>query len=291
MLVNMPAFMFNFLHTYHPQAILVSLGPIHIYWYGLLMVVGVIGGFLIAWRLTKFYNIKPDHLFNLAFYGLVFGLIGARIYYVAYLWDYYSKNLWDIFKIWQGGLAIHGILIGGFTAIWFYCRKNKLNFWFMADLVAIGLSFGQIIGRWGNYFNQEVFGRPTDLPWGIPIDLVNRVSGFENFQYFHPTFLYESAWNLIVFVTLLSVFLMITKKRLSISNKLQANSYNLNHSNVFFLYLVLYSLGRFFIEFLRIDPMPMLFGLRWAQIMSLGIISVSVIVIIYRNIKIKKSAS
>lgn len=270
--------MFNFLHIYHPPAILFSLGPINIYWYGLLMVIGVIGGFLIVSHLAKFYNISLDQLFNIAFYGLIFGLLGARIYYVAYLWDYYSENWLDIFKIWQGGLAIHGIIIGGFTAIWFYCRKSKLNFWLTADLVAIGLSFGQIIGRWGNYFNQEVFGQPTNLPWSIPIDLANRPAGFENFQFFHPTFLYESACNLLVFISLSIYYFIRIKKQKA------------GYGNIFLTYLIFYSTGRFFLEFLRIDPMPALFGLRWAQIMSLGIILLSIVGLIIKNKSNKKTS-
>jgi len=274
--------MINFFHTYHPKSIFFSLGPINIYWYGFLMVLGVIGGFLIVWRLAKFYQIKKERLLDLAFYGLIFGLIGARIYYVAYLWDYYSKNFLDIFKIWQGGLAIHGIIIGGFTAVWFYSRRTNFNFWLVADLIVVGLSFGQIIGRWGNYFNQEVFGQPTDLPWGIPIDLVNRPVGFEHYKYFHPTFLYESLWNLVVFLILLG-WQLIRIKRQETKDKRQRTSYG----NIFLSYLILYSLGRFFIEFLRIDPMPTLFGIRWAQVMSIGIILLSFITLIYKN---KKSA-
>jgi phosphatidylglycerol:prolipoprotein diacylglycerol transferase len=288
--------MINFLHTYHPKSIFFSLGPVSIHWYGFLMVLGIIGGFFIIWQLVKFYGIRKEQLFDIAFYGLIFGLIGARIYYVAYLWDYYSKNLLDILKIWQGGLAIHGIIIGGFVAIWFFARKNKLNFWLLADLVAIGLSFGQIIGRWGNYFNQELFGRPTALPWGIPIDPFNRPADFVRNEYFHPTFLYESLWNLVVFAIILGWQLVRVRKQISPPFRGGVRGGNSlpppptppragGEGNIFFGYLILYSLGRFFIEFLRIDSMPTLWGMRWAQIMSLGIILASGIILVYRRKK------
>ena len=279
--------MINFLHTYHPKSIIFSLGPISIHWYGFLMVLGIIGGFFIIWQLAKFYGIRKEQLFDIAFYGLIFGLIGARIYYVAYLWDYYSKNLLDILKIWQGGLAIHGIIIGGFAAIWFYARKNKLNFWLLADLVAIGLSFGQIIGRWGNYFNQELFGRPTNLPWGIPIDPFNRPADFVRNEYFHPTFLYESLWNLVVFLIILGWQLVRARKQPApLRGARPGKTENRKqYGNIFLGYLIFYSLGRFFIEFLRVDPMPALWGMRWAQIMSLGIILASGIILVYRRKK------
>ncbi len=283
--------MINFLHTYRPQAIIFSLGPISIYWYGFLMAIGVIGGFLIIWQLARAYGIEKEKLFDLGFYGLIFGLLGARIYFVAYLWDYYSEHWLDIFKVWEGGLAIHGILIGGFTAIWFYCRRKKMNFWLLADLVVIGLSFGQIIGRWGNYFNQEVFGRPTNLPWGIPIDLAKRPAEFSTSEYFHPTFLYESIWNLFVFIILLVWQLARIKKmkRIKVEGSTDlAKSPRPLEGNLFLTYLILYSIGRFFIEFLRIDLMPTWQGIRWAQLMSLVIIVVSSIILIFRNLRIKK---
>jgi phosphatidylglycerol:prolipoprotein diacylglycerol transferase len=256
------------------------------------MAVGVISGFLIVWRLAKAYGIKSEQLFDLAFYALIFGLLGARIYYVAYLWDYYSGHLLDILKFWQGGLAVHGIMLGGFGAIFFYARKKKLDFWLWADLIVVGLSFGQIIGRWGNYFNQEVFGRPTDLSWGIPIDLANRPVEFAASGFFHPTFLYESLWSVVIFSVLL-IWQLVRIRRQATGDKGLATSdkrQGVSYGNIFLVYLILYSLGRFCNEFLRIDQMPEIFGLRWAQIMSILIFVLVILTIIIRQYKIFKGS-
>ncbi|MBI4652998.1 prolipoprotein diacylglyceryl transferase [Candidatus Kuenenbacteria bacterium] len=264
---------FNFLHNYHPDSIFFQLGILNIHWYGLGYVVGIVGGILIIFGLGKNCQIKNEHLWNLFFWLIVFGLLGARLYYVGLNFEYYFQNPLDIFKIWQGGMAIHGAIIAGFITLFFYCKKyksftffrkkvkGKLNFQFLIDIFAPALVFGQIIGRWGNYFNQELYGLPTNLQWGIPIDLKNRIAGYENFEFFHPTFLYESLGCLLILLILIFLYKKIPQMR--------------GTGNIFLIYLILYSILRFFLEFLRIDPTLMILGIRWPQIVCIILILTS----------------
>ena len=166
--------MFNFLHTFRPSPILISLGPINIYWYGVFIVLGVLFAIAVAIYLAKSSNLKPETILDLAVWLIIGGVIGARLYDAALEWSYFSAHPLDIFKVWQGGLAIHGAIIGGLLALWFYVKKYQHNFWQLAAIIATSLPLAQAIGRWGNYFNQELFGNPTNLTWGIPIDLAHR---------------------------------------------------------------------------------------------------------------------
>ncbi|MFH0814533.1 MAG: prolipoprotein diacylglyceryl transferase [Candidatus Falkowbacteria bacterium] len=259
-----------FLHTYHPAPYLVEFGMLKIHWYGLLMVVGGLVGLFLVLRLAKFYKINKNDILDLAVYWLIFSIIAARIYYVLYAWELYKDNLLDILKIWQGGLAVHGIMIGGFAATIIFARRTKINVWHLLDLSAIGLCAAQIIGRWGNYFNQEIFGKPTGLSWGIPIDAALRPAGYASFEFFHPTVLYESLGNAIVLFVLLLLFFKVALKK--------------NISGLIFAgYLILYSILRFCLEFVRIDYSPMLFGIRWAQIVSAALIILIIFYVCLRN--------
>ncbi|MCG2700833.1 prolipoprotein diacylglyceryl transferase [Candidatus Parcubacteria bacterium] len=264
--------MITFLHTFRPKAILISFGSVDIYWYGLLIVAGILTAIAITLKLAKFYNIKKDAVMDLAFWLATSGIIGARIYHVLLEWKYYIVNPIDIFKIWQGGLAIHGGIIAGIIVIWLYCGKHKLNGWLIASLIAPGLALAQAIGRWGNYFNQEIIGRPTNLPWGIPINLANRPIEYINNIYFHPAFLYESIGDLIIFLILISAHIWIIKKSAA-SRKPRVMRYELCVMS----YVTLYSLLRFATEFIRIDPTPIIMGLRFPQIISLLTILASMI--------------
>jgi phosphatidylglycerol:prolipoprotein diacylglycerol transferase len=258
--------MINFLHTFLPQPILVQIGPLAIHWYGLLVASGILAGFLAVYYLAKQYGLAKEHLYNLSFYLIIFGLIGDRLYYVIYAWPYYAKHLLDIFKVWQGGLAIHGAMIAGLLVIYFYSQKHKLKFTFLTDLLVIALPLAMAIGRWGNYFNQELFGLPTNLPWGIPINEINRPAQFITVPYFQPTFLYESLLNLAIFAILLGWHQI----------RLAKNKNNLDKipglGNITLIYFILYSLSRLSTEFLRLDYSPYFLGLRWAQFVSVLII-------------------
>lgn len=214
---------------------------ISVAWYGIIIASAMLIGVMLLLKVGKKYGYKEDDLIDLAIVVLPMAIIFARIYYVAFEWDYYRANPDMILAFRNGGLAIHGGIIGGLLGGFIVCKVKKLNFGDLADLVSLPLILGQAIGRWGNYINQEAHGGPTDLPWGIMIDGVK----------YHPTFLYESIWNLGVFAVLIWTF----KKR---------KFYGEN----FIKYLVLYSIGRFFIEGLRTDSL-MLGPLRIAQVFSL----------------------
>ncbi len=285
--------MFIFLHTYHPQSILISLGPINIYWYGIFIVLATLAAIFVTLKLAGYYEIKKETIIDLAFWLIIFGIIGARIYHVLLELPYYSANPLDIFKIWQGGLAIHGAIIAGLITLWQLAKKYSArsgsasggSFWQLAALVAPGLALAQAIGRWGNYFNQELFGLPTNLPWGIPIDNIYRPMQYLTYEYFHPTFLYESLGNLIIFIILIIFHLYIIKKvtsyELPASPELKRGERVMSYKLLVISYLILYSILRISLEFLRIDATPMLWGLRFPQLASLIIILACLIYVFY----------
>ena len=198
----------NFLHYYLPNPIFLNLGFIEIRWYGFLISLAILLCLFLVLHLAKKNNISSDNIYDLAFWSTIGGIIGARSYEVFILdWSYYANNLSAIFKIWQGGLAIHGAIIGGAIAVWLWSKKNKKAFWQLLDLITVVLPLGQAIGRFGNYFNQELFGRPTTWPIGIPILENYRPIGFESYAYFQPTFLYESLLNLFLFFILFIILI------------------------------------------------------------------------------------
>jgi len=244
---------FDFLHNFEPQPIILRLGFLNIYWYSCLIVLGLLLGLILVFKLSPRFKIKKELLENLFFYLVISGFLGARLYHVLSELPYYLNHPWQVFAIWQGGLGIYGAIVVGCLVLFWFGRKNKINFLSLTDLLAPSLILGQAIGRWGNYFNQEIFGKPTDLPWGIPIQIGSRPLEFLSNQYFHPTFLYESIWNFLIFLILIFVLIKISPKP----------------GRIFSLYLIFYSLGRFFFEFLRIDVQPTLFNMRLAQIVSL----------------------
>jgi phosphatidylglycerol:prolipoprotein diacylglycerol transferase len=247
-----------------PGPILTRIGPLTIRWYGLLIAAAVLIGVSLSQYLAKRRHINPDLLGDLAIWLVVGAIPAARLYYVLFEWSNYAQNPERIVAIWQGGIAIHGAILGGLLAALIFARIKKISFWQLADLVAPSLILGQAIGRWGNFFNSEAFGGPTNLPWKLYIPPEHRPPEYVNFAYFHPTFLYESLWDLIVFGLLLSLFFrgLQDKSRLKVGT-------------LFLVYLIAYSLGRFWIEGLRTDSL-MLGPLRIAQIVSLVGISLGV---------------
>jgi len=248
--------MFTFLHTYHPQSILLKLGPIDIHWYGFVIVLGAVVGLLAILYFAKRYQIKSEQVFDLAFYLVLFGLIGDRLYYVIYAWEFYKDNLWDIFKIWEGGLAIFGAIIAGIITLIIYAKIKKLNILLWLDLLVLALASGLAFGRWGNYFNQELFGLPTNLPWGIPIDYVLRPSEFLNSEFFHPTFLYESLAMILVFILLISLHLIRLKTQ------------KIKKGRIALAFFTLYFAERFLNEYLRLDFSPFFLGMRINQLVA-----------------------
>ncbi len=238
------------------------------------MVSAISVALIITIYLARYYKILSETIIDLGFWVIISGLLGARIYDCFLNFNYYLQNPLDVFKIWQGGLAIHGALIGGLIAFFIFIKKytkdNNLNFkiefWKIAAIIVPGLALGQAIGRFGNYFNQELFGLPTNLPWGIPIDLMNRPLEYISSNFFHPTFLYESLGNLLIFIILFSAQLYLIKK-----NKQNYKNYVIITTG----YFILYSILRFSLEFIKIDVTPILNNWRWPQIISLFIIIIS----------------
>lgn len=250
-----------------PGPIIFEIGPIVVRWYGLLIASAVLIGVTLSQYLAKFRNINPDFLGDLAIWLVVSAIPCARLYYVLFEWQEYSQRPGDIIAIWKGGIAIHGAIIGGTIATILFARWKRISLWQLLDLVAPSLILGQAIGRWGNFFNSEAFGKPTDLPWKLYIAPNYRPLELLNFDYFHPTFLYESLWNLGVFILLLSIFFW----GLQHYNRLKTGT-------LAAVYLIAYSLGRVWIEWLRTDSL-MLGPLKIAQIVSLSAIALGLLIL------------
>jgi phosphatidylglycerol:prolipoprotein diacylglycerol transferase len=274
--------MINFLHTFNPNPIFLSFGQFHIYWYGLFIVVGILAALSICLKIGSYYSLKKEEVIDLTFWLVVFGIIGARIYHVVLEWSYYAQYPLDIFKVWQGGLAIHGALIAGVLVGWFFAKKNNLDFWLLAAITAPGLALAQAIGRWGNYFNGELFGKPTDLAWGIPIDIMKLPLEYISADFFHPTFLYESIGNFLIFLILISLHIWIIKKK---------KFNNFIYFLIFSFYLFSYSVLRFSLEFVRIDATPVVGIFRFPQIASIIIVLLTFALLVYKirkgNLKLK----
>ncbi len=255
-----------FLHAFHPHPVLFVLGPLTFYWYGLFIALAVFGGYLISQKIFKRYQLPLENLPAIIFYLVISGIIGARLWHVINSFNYYLSYPWQVFQIWQGGLAIHGAVLGSALALYYCARRYQINFWLLADIFVTPLVLGQALGRWGNYFNQELYGQPTASLWSVPIDLAHRLPGYENFNFFQPLFLYESAWCLILFIFLLSLHFLRTDKQ-------PANSLWLRLLRqpglLLSFYLIFYSLERFLIGFWRIDPQYSWLNLRLDQWLSI----------------------
>jgi phosphatidylglycerol:prolipoprotein diacylglycerol transferase len=251
--IHLPSLLLGFLFTSPGEKL--QLGPVPLRWYGLLIALAVFVGLGLARRLARSRQIDPELMADLVIWLVVGAIPAARIYYVAFKWqELYSTHPELIIQIWRGGIAIHGAILGGMLATLIFARLKQISFWLLADLVAAPLILGQAIGRWGNFFNSEAFGAPTSLPWKLYISPAYRPAGMANEAYYHPTFLYESLWNLGVLALLLTLFFKFPA---------------LKRGTLFLIYIVSYSLGRFWIEALRMDSL-MLGPLRVAQFISLA---------------------
>ncbi|WNS47019.1 prolipoprotein diacylglyceryl transferase [Paenibacillus sp. MMS20-IR301] len=243
-----------------------SLGAINIHWYGLILgMAALIGLLFVIYEGKKRFNIPQEVFMDMLLLGLPSAIIGARIYYIVFKWDDYRDNIWGVFKIWNGGIAIYGALIGAVVFAVIFFRKKGYSFWRMADICAPGLIVGQLIGRWGNYVNQEAYGGPVEETFLIeklhlPDFIVNQMEIEGVFH--HPTFLYESFWNLVGLILLL----ILRRQKF------------LRSGELFMSYFIWYSAGRFFIEALRTDSLgfqspswiPYIVNGLWSPMMSLG---------------------
>lgn len=238
--------------------VIFQIGPVALRWYGLLIAGSFIPGFYLLSGEARRKGIDPDALYDFVLIAAVFGFVGARLAYVIQNLDIYLTDPIRIFTVWEGGLSMHGVLAGGMLAIALYARKLQAPFLTLADVVAPAVPLGQAIGRWGNFFNQELFGYPTDVPWKMYIAPEYRPLEWAHSEFFHPVFLYESIWNAAVFV-----FLLWYRRQPAA-----------REGDLLFLYLTSYSLGRFWVEFFRIGT-PVVAGLTLAQLVSLLIVVLS----------------
>jgi len=218
-------------------AVALHLGIFTIRWYGILLAIAVVAAISLAIIEATRRGEATEHILNVALIVLPLGIIGARLYHVIDKWDFYSQNPTLIFG--GAGLGIFGALIGGTVGLVIYTKWKKLSTLRWLDILAPGVILGQAIGRWGNFFNQELYGHPTSLPWGIYIDPAHRLPGYEGFSHFHPLFLYESLWDLLGCLLLLLL-----------GRKLK---HRLLDGDIFFLYAIYYSVGRLFLEGLKIN--------------------------------------
>ena len=234
-----------------------SIFGIDIMWYGILITLGVILGYVVAVKLAKLENISENTILDILVWALPLAIVGARAYYVIFEWDYYSKNLGEIIDIRGGGLAIYGGIIAAVITCYAICKKKNLKFLKLLDIFMPAIALGQAIGRWGNFINKEAYGTPTNLPWAITIDGVK----------VHPTFLYESLGDFLIFLLLVYVF----KNRKKFNGQITS------------MYMILYGILRFFVEGLRTDSLY-IGALRVSQLVSIAIIIAGVIL----QIKYKK---
>lgn len=243
-----------------------QIGSFTINWYGVLIALGLVLALIYAMVVCKRrYGVTQDKLLDCVLVGIITGVIGARLYYVAFKWEEYSKDLWSIFNIKGGGLAIYGGLIGALIGGLIVAKIVKVNIPALLDIACLGFLIGQGIGRWGNFMNQEAFGTPTDLPWGMVSENTGNIA-------VHPCFLYESLWCLLGFV-LLHFF---------------SKKFRKYDGQIFLLYLVWYGFERMIVEGLRTDSLyTPFFGLRVSQIFSLVIMIVGLVFLIINHIKKK----
>lgn len=251
--------------------VIFQLGPFTIRWYGILIALGVTAAIVIGLIEAKRRREAWEHILNIAMIVLPLGFIGARLYHVIDQWDFYLQN--PTLIIGGSGLGIFGAVIGGIIGLIVYTRWKKLSTLHWLDITAPGLILAQAIGRWGNFFNQELYGYPTDLPWAIHINPEHRLPGYENFSHFHPLFLYESLWNLLGF----SLLMLLGRKL----------RHQLLDGDIFFLYVIFYSVGRFFLEGLKIDVW-MIAGIPTARWITGFAIIASIVVMVYRRYRLRQ---
>ncbi|MCU7556318.1 prolipoprotein diacylglyceryl transferase [Macrococcus capreoli] len=253
--------------TLNPIAL--ELGPIQVRWYGVIIACGILLGYLLAQRETEKKHFPENALIDIVIGSVIVGILCARIYYVTFEWSYYKDHLAEIPMIMNGGIAIHGGLIGALGMGYYLTRKKNISFFQMGDIAAPSIILGQAIGRWGNFMNQEAHGGVVSRSFleqlHIPKFIINNME--IDGVYYHPTFLYESIWNLIGFIVLLSV-----RKHLRIGQTLLT-------------YAIWYSIGRFFIEGMRTDSLMLTEHLRMAQMISIIIIISALAVWMYRHLK------
>jgi phosphatidylglycerol:prolipoprotein diacylglycerol transferase len=256
----------------------IHLGILYIRFYGLILMAGAIAAAFLAERQARKLGLDGERVWDMLIWVLIAGIIGARLWHILtppesmiennITVGYYLTHPLDALAIWRGGLGIPGAVAGGVLAVFWYTRRNKLSFASWLDVAAPAVAIGQAIGRWGNFINQELYGSPTHLPWAIYIAPENRLPGFQTYAYYHPLFLYESLWNLLN----LGVLLYLTERQLR----------RFRSGDLFLIYLIIYPVGRFFLEFLRLDPSPVA-GIDINQALMAAVALASAAALVWRH--------
>jgi len=264
------------------------IGPIYIRFYGILIMLGAVAAAFLAEHEARRRKLNSEFVWDALILVLIGGIIGARLWHVftpppsmlvldpatgQYVNPYFingTPQILDILSIWKGGLGIPGAIIGGAVTLFFYCRRRKMSFLMWADIAVPGVALAQAIGRWGNFFNQELYGKPSTLPWAIFIDPANRVPGYTQYSTFQPLFLYESLWNLLN----MGLLLFLERK---IPDKLK-------HGDLLLIYLIGYPFGRFFLEFIKLDS-PRVGTININQTVMLVVMVISAVLLILRHLK------
>ncbi|KRK99897.1 prolipoprotein diacylglyceryl transferase [Secundilactobacillus odoratitofui DSM 19909 = JCM 15043] len=246
------------------------LGPIEVHWYGIFIASAVIIAVYLAVREGNRRSVDADDIYDMILWALPAAIIAARAYYVAFEWPYYSKHLGEIIRIWDGGIAIYGSLIGAGLVVFFFCRARFIPVWLMLDIAAPTVIMAQGIGRWGNFMNQEAFGQITSLSFlqglHLPQFIINQM--FINGAYRQPTFLYESTWDILGFIVLMS---------------LRHRTGLFKQGEVFLSYVIWYSFGRFFIEGMRTDSLMLMNVIRVSQLLSVVLFVGAIGLMLYRR--------
>lgn len=261
------------------------IGTYLVHWYGFLVIGGAIMAAVVADFEARRRGFNREMVWDAFPWLIIAGVIGARIWHIltppasmvaqGITPIYYLTHPLDAIMIWKGGLGIPGAVMGGVIALYFYCRQNKINFLSFTDIAAPGLALAQAIGRWGNFLNQELYGAPTDLPWKLFVEPQYRLPGYENAAYYHPLFLYESIYNLLNMA-----FLLWAARRFGD---------RLKPGDIFFMYMIIYPVGRFFLEFLRLDPSN-LANLNINQLVMVIVAVAGVVLILIRHRKTSTQA-
>jgi phosphatidylglycerol---prolipoprotein diacylglyceryl transferase len=255
-----------------------NIGPLTIHFYGIVIMFGVIAAAYLAQREAKRQGQNGELVWDMLVWILIVGIIGARIWHIltpspsliaqGVTTSYYLTHPLDAIAIWRGGLGIPGAVLGGVIVLFIYVQKHHLPFQIWLDILAPALALGQAIGRWGNFFNQELYGAPSTLPWAIYIDPQHRLAGFENQAYYHPTFLYESIWNF----GNMALLLWLSRR---FHDRMKSG-------DLFLVYLIVYPFGRFLLEFLRLDSSQVA-GINANQSVMLAVLIVASIILLLRH--------
>lgn len=259
-----------------------TIGPLKIYFYGIIVMLGVLAAVWIAVKESKRRGLDSEYVWDMVPWLLILGIVGARLWHVftpsqsmGVGPEYYFSHPLEILNTRNGGLGIPGAVLGGIIALLVYTKRKGLNFLTWADIIIPGVALAQAIGRWGNFFNQELYGPPSNLPWAITIDPAHRLAGYENYSTFHPMFLYESIWNLFNFFLLL--FLSRSREE------------KLIPGDLLYIYLIVYPVGRFLLEFIRLDA-SYVGSININQIIMACVAVFGTWMLIYNHLRAKKAA-